>query len=58
MESNSKSFIKNKKDVNTDPFGVGANTSRNGANKENYGGNSATSNKNIGSKSEKKMFIK
>ena len=38
-------FLKNskKENVNNDPFGViGPSTSRNGANKENYGGNSVT----------------
>lgn len=46
-----------KKDLNSNPFGVVGST-RNGSNKENYGGNSNTTAKNIGSKSEKKMFIK
>ena len=48
-----------KKDLNNNPFGViGPGGSRNTANKENFGGNSNTTNKNIGSKCEKKMFIK
>lgn len=56
---NGKNNKGSKKDLNSNPFGVmGPGGSRNGANKENYGGNSNTTNKNIGSKSEKKMFIK
>ena len=38
-----------KKDINANPFGVvgsGATTTRNGANKENYGGSTNTTNKN------------
>lgn len=55
----SKSQKNSKKDLNSNPFGVGGPTStRNATNKENYGGNSNTSQKIIGSKSEKKMFIK
>jgi len=49
-----------KKDPNCNPFGVTSTqiTTRNNSNKENYGGNTNTTNKNASSKSEKKMFIK
>ena len=56
----SKANKTGKKDINSNPFGVGGSgaiTTRNSQNKENYGTNNA-SNKNVGSKSEKKMFIK
>jgi hypothetical protein len=62
VTSNGNKASKNvKKDINSNPFGVGggngALTTRNSQNKENYGTNS-NNNKNAGSKSEKKMFIK
>lgn len=58
-----------KKDLNSNPFGVGGNggglTTRNNSNKENYGSGNSNTAKNIASqaasnssKSEKKMFIK
>ena len=58
-----KNHKNSKKDLNSNPFGVvggerTTNATRNGSNKENYGGNSNTTSKNISSKSEKKMFIK
>lgn len=60
VNNGNKNHKGSKKDLNSNPFGViGPGGSRNGANKENYGGNSNTTTcKNIGSKSEKKMFIK
>ena len=60
MSNNSKATKIQKKDINSNPFGVeGAPaTTRNSSNKENYGGNSCTVVKNVNSKSEKKMFIK
>ncbi|CDW72561.1 nli interacting factor-like phosphatase family protein [Stylonychia lemnae] len=60
ITSNGNKSNKNgKKDLNSNPFGVGGSgavTTRN-SNKENYG-STQNSNKNAGSKSEKKMFIK
>ena len=56
-QSGKQAHKSSKKDLNSNPFGVMGPT-RNSSNKENYGGNSNTTAKNIGSKSEKKMFIK
>ena len=61
ITSNGNKGSKNgKKDINSNPFGVGGSgaiTTRNSQNKENYGTHN-TNNKNAGSNSEKKMFIK
>jgi hypothetical protein len=59
FDNGSRNHKSSKKDLNSNPFGVlGPGGSRNGPNKENFGGNSNTTIKNGGSKSEKKMIIK
>ena len=59
MTSGKQSHKASKKDLSANPFGVvGSTTTRNSSNKENYGGNSNTTQKNASSMSEKKMLIK
>ena len=54
----SKKEALNSSTVNSNPLGTLGLSSRNGTNKDNFGGNSNTTNKNISSKCEKKMHIK